>query len=757
MIKIKAIIKENISSVIFLLFSFQVMNFCLIYFMKSGNFYISIGLFALLFMFYVFMKEEIIQESTRKIIDKLVIISLFIFISSLMGNGFVALVNSIESPNAPTIFKITYFINFALLLVFLGGLSKPETKEYLQKLRETNFTSKLKDDNGEKKPGDLQICIDSETKKPIIVKLKDRFLHFLVLGPTGSGKTSQTIIPAINQDMQNKENGIIVIEPKGDLAEKVYAMAKHYNREVVYFNPLSKNCPYFNPLHGKEDKIIENMVTTFKIFDEDSSGYFKDLNENVLRNALKVLKRSYGNNVTFIDLGRFLNNTSGVADKALKELSRLPFGTEEENKENEDLINYFKNVYFARTSRGEESKDFINSSALRTQVSKLISNKYLRRVLNPPDGENDIDFDKALAEGQVITCSMQVGDLGDVLSRYLGYFIILQLQSAVFRRPGNENTRRPNFLYIDEFQMFSNPSFSNMLTMGRSYRVASMLATQNRALIGMGNGQKGKDFLEIVGTNARNLIIYPGGNAQDALYYSKELGTKQEIKTKKTISRDTFNPLYGFDRISRPKESISVDKQDVERFSPAELIYEEFGTIFYKYIRDNSIQPAGKGKIEFIPYELNEKLDQMVLDYKEAYLETEDAPSTVNQLPPITTPEIKIIEEAAKEKPRKREIPESKNHIDLTKNKYLGKSVVPPNLFIDDLEDDNENELKIREQKKQQEIEEERFLFEEQKRKEQDDMMDEVVHLNYLMEEDEEDQEILRNHNDDDDDEISRW
>ena len=59
-------------------------------------------------------------------------------------------------------------------------------------------------------------------------------------------------------------------------------------------------------------------------------------------------------------------------------------------------------------------------------------------------------------------------------------------------------------LFIDEFQVYSNPGFTDMLTMGRSYRVASHLATQARDQIGMGGGDDGKAFIQSVSTNARN-------------------------------------------------------------------------------------------------------------------------------------------------------------------------------------------------------------------------------------------------------------
>ena len=37
---------------------------------------------------------------------------------------------------------------------------------------------------------DVEICKNPKTNKPVILPYKDRFLHMLILGPTGCGKTS---------------------------------------------------------------------------------------------------------------------------------------------------------------------------------------------------------------------------------------------------------------------------------------------------------------------------------------------------------------------------------------------------------------------------------------------------------------------------------------------------------------------------------------------------------------------------------------
>lgn len=459
-----------------------------------------------------------------------------------------------------------------------------------------------------KHKGDIIICKNKETKEDVVIKYKDRFLHSLILGPTGSGKTSQIIIPMINQDMQNFDAGITVIEPKGDLAEKVMALAKYYKRPAVYFNPIDPDCPYFNPLDGPETEVIENMVTTFKMLNTDSPQFFQDMSETFLRNAIRVIKRVKGEKATLNDLFHLAADVNGMGKEMVNELGRLS-GPIEWKKENSEVTSWFNSDYF-----NVKSKTYEHCSGVRNQIAKINSNDYLRKVLNPPDGKSDVNFTKILEENGVLAITTAQGKLR-ALGKYLGYFIILNFQSAVFTRPGNENTRTPHFLYIDEFQTYANEGFDDMLTQGRSYRVSSNLATQNRALIGMGVGKRAKDFVQLVSTNARNVIIFPGANSDDAKYYSQEFGDVEKTEVQKSVSRPRmmfFNSKGGWGNESF-REISSIE----ERFRPSDIIYRKFGEITYKIVKDASVEVPDVGIISFIPKELNERLDEMIKEHND--------------------------------------------------------------------------------------------------------------------------------------------
>ena len=604
--KILEFIKNSYINIILVLTALQ----GLAVFQPINLFYLSL-LFVLNILLFLFIKD-LIEENKKKKGFKIFKISIILFVYDLIG----LLRKTVEKYfiKGKSVYPLIILFGIGAGIGLLALFFNDKVKEFLNNIYDQSILMKLKltnDNENEAQKGDIVICIDKETNKPVIIPYKDRFLHMLILGPTGCGKTSQILIPMIKQDIEGNQ-GVTVIEPKGDLAEKTFAMAKYYGRDAIYFNPTLPDCPYFNPIYGPEDEVIENMATTFKMLNPDSQQYFKDMDETLIRNALKVIKRLKGNSATLIDLSTLIYNSQGQGKIMVNLFSRLNTDTVEMAKENSEIASWFLSDYF-----NERSKTYENCSGLRAQVSKITSNMHLRRVLNPPNGENDVNFEKIIEEGKILAISTAQGALRD-LGRFLGYFIILNFQSAVFKRPGTENTRRAHFLYIDEFQSYSNPGFADMLTQGRSYRVASHLATQNRALMAMGGGRDGKNFVELVSTNARNVIIFPGGNANDAKYYSNEFGEVTKTKEKKSVSRPIFKPLYGFQEMRYPNESISENEVTEPRFSPSDIIFKcKLGEIIYKIIQNNTVQTPAIGKVSYIPKELNNKLEEMVAEYVE--------------------------------------------------------------------------------------------------------------------------------------------
>lgn len=581
----------------------------------SAILFIDLLLPVLFFVLFMTFKKDFKKSS--KYMMNLLKLSIPIGVSSLITNIFFVVVGT----KIPTEYVLLIPVVMVIALYVITMLDKP--KELMNNieqkdLKELFFNAK------NRKSGDAKLGVDQKTKQPVILPLKDRYLHMLILGPTGSGKTSRIILPMIYDDVINENLGVIVLEPKGDLAEKVYAMAKLTGREVTYFNPMMKNCPYFNPLVGEEDMVIENLVTTFKMLDNGTKTFFQDNNENLIRRSVKVIKRLYGDKATLSQLETLILNTSGQGSEMISELkraNRVDKWTPAMIKENNDIASWFEDDYFTgATGQRGGTKTYENTSGVRNQLSKLNANSYLRRVLNPPADieltpENHIDFVKCLAEGSIITMCSAQGSLRD-LGKFLGYFLILQLQTATLSRPGNEDTRRGCMLYIDEFQTYANSGFSVMLEQGRSYRVASHLATQTRAAIGMGSGNMGKDFIQIVSANCRNVVIFHDINVDDALYYSKAFG--QEMKTEEQVGysrqRGLLRRVLNY---TGENETMRYTEKLQARFTDSDIMYGPADEIIYKIIINMNVQIPGRSKVSWLPWDFTQKINEVVEKYNE--------------------------------------------------------------------------------------------------------------------------------------------
>ena len=554
-----------------------------------------------------------------------------------VGFFFCALVNSTLAASFPKFHKI--FILMINILVFVGILiamksgdedAKEIRKQKIEELltKDIYATNKL----GEK---DTYMGKYLDTGEYNIVPYKDRFLHTLVLGVTGCGKTSQSLLPMVAKDVKCHELGVVCLDPKGDFAEQVYALAKLEKRDdVVYFNPTLRNCPYFNPMLGDIDSVSECLVTTFKKLENETQTFFANMDEMLMRRCIKVTKRVYGDSATLNHINILMNNPDGQGKEMLKKLTTAerdamtgrPFDTLT-SQENSEIASWFTSDYYTELDGGRNAtKTYEQCSGVRNQVSKLLANSLIKKILCPEIKKEDmepneyLDFDRVLEKGGVLAMSSAQGELRE-LGTFIGFFLILSFESAVFRRPGDENTRRGVIFYVDEFQKYANDGYNDLLTMGRSYRVASVLATQTRAGISANSSAaEGKTLIETVSSNCRNKIIYPGCSYEDASYYSKEFGEFKKIKER--VSYSSRRSLVGKMDVGSQNESVSTEEKMTPMFYPVEIMQRPFGQAIAQVVRNNTVQKPCAVKLNFIPKELKSEMD--------SYIDREIRPQHIN-------------------------------------------------------------------------------------------------------------------------------
>lgn len=416
------------------------------------------------------------------------------------------------------------------------------------------------------KNGEIQICYDSN-KNPIILSEKDRTKNTLIISPFGSGGKSLSMTNIIFQDLQNYNHGMIIMEPLDDLCLDVLSMAKYFDRKVIYFNPILKTCPKFNPLDGTEKEVIDRFICAIKLIYKDSPSYFLDIYESILNRSIKVLKRLYGESVTINSLSKFINNTNGYGMNMMHRLESL--NEDSRHEENLEIISWLRTQYF-----DENSIICRESDSLRKKINEFVSNKYLKDVLTISDESNfcDIlDFEKSLENGDILIITSNVDILQDN-AKLLSYLLMLQLQTAIVNRKKDDKELITNSIYIDNFQYFNNPEFLDTLITSASKHIIFNLLIQNKDTL-LDNFKIDKSYIDRFLTQTFNLIIYPGISESDSKYFTDLLNKYASNKT----------------------------------FAPENLTNKKLGEIVYRVYKDNEFK-CGNGFNKYLYVDINEEL-----------------------------------------------------------------------------------------------------------------------------------------------------
>ncbi|HBG8471021.1 TPA: conjugal transfer protein TraG [Clostridioides difficile] len=107
------------------------------------------------------------------------------------------------------------------------------------------------------------LIIGTNNNNDIFISQKSRYLNMIVLGKKGTGKTSKVLPTLASQDLQNKNIGMTLIVTKKEMAYTLNALAKEFDREVVFLK-VSTNIEILNHFLFMEkydyDYVNENII-----------------------------------------------------------------------------------------------------------------------------------------------------------------------------------------------------------------------------------------------------------------------------------------------------------------------------------------------------------------------------------------------------------------------------------------------------------------------------------------------------------------
>jgi type IV secretory pathway TraG/TraD family ATPase VirD4 len=327
------------------------------------------------------------------------------------------------------------------------------------------------------------------------IKREDRFSHVYVIGKTGTGKSTLLEMMAL-QDLE-LGNGFALIDPHGDLVERVAAQIPETRRShVIYLNAPDPAQPYgYNPLrHVRSDRIAlaaSGFLEAFKKLWPEAWGVRM---EHILRNVPMAL----------------LERPDATMHDILRMLSDKGFRREVTRSLRNETVRTFLEKEFERFSFGYRAD---GTAPIQNKVGAFLADPLLNRILTA--APEDLHIRQIMDEGKVLLVNLAKGRMGEDSSSLLGALLVTTIGLAAYSRAdAPAASRRDFFVYIDEFQTFTTLSLANMLAELRKYRVGFTIAHQYLH-------QLEPDIRHAELGNAGTLISFRVG-AEDAPYLTRE-------------------------------------------------------------------------------------------------------------------------------------------------------------------------------------------------------------------------------------------
>ena len=510
---------------------------------------------------------------------------------------------------------------------------------------------------------EVMVCVDSESGENIIMPETKRLESFLVVGVSGSGKTTMIYEPMIARDLDRKyffkeiakemgftalktgiatlslpydnnylnENfslnmltpnpdkadlykaymkkmilgsasekyiyrdfGLTYLSADYDTIEKMTGIANNYKIKVNLIDPNNPNSPGINPFIYADpvktgiaiSSVLKGLYATNR--PDLQMAYRENAAIQIIENLSILLKEMYPrlHNDDLPNLEDMLNmmNDFSLIEEMCNEMKAIP---ELANKYR-ILIKYFENNFYTDGKDLDDTKKSVYTAS--AELDNLLRYPGVKNILC--NRVNNLEFDKALANGEVTFVCTRRGDLGANAHKAFGVFFLLLMQQSVLSRPGNENTRIPHFLYIDDFPEFLCKAVEPIFTVYRKYKVGNILSAQT--LSQLNDETANGNFKDEILANCVNKAIFGNALPEDVKWWETELEEKREW---------AWNSNYETDPEKGPGYDSKLGGINLKwkpNYMAGKIKSLKSKQILYKIKDSKGKSQVGKGKIDFL-------------------------------------------------------------------------------------------------------------------------------------------------------------
>ncbi len=289
----------------------------------------------------------------------------------------------------------------------------------------------------------------------ITVEAKTKHVH--IVGGSGTGK-STLLVRMILEDIE-AGHGVGVLDPHGDLVDEVAARVPDRRLdEVVLLDPGDEEAVVGWNILGARSESEKDLLSS------DLVGVFRRLSTSwgdqmtaVLGNAILIfLESPHGG--TLLDLRRFLLDES-FRRGTLASVSD-PY-----------LLSFWREEFPLLVGRRPQAP-------ILTRLDTFLRSRLVRRVVTAD--EPALDFRELTDGGRIFLAKLAAGAIGEENAALLGSLLVSKLHQVTLMREAQAlESRRPFFLYIDEFHELATPSMASLFSGARKYRLGLTVAHQD--------------------------------------------------------------------------------------------------------------------------------------------------------------------------------------------------------------------------------------------------------------------------------------
>jgi hypothetical protein len=362
---------------------------------------------------------------------------------------------------------------------------------------------------------------------------KDRMMHLYILGKTGTGKTN-LLTTLILQDIIHGR-GCAVFDVHGDLLKNILNhIPQKRIQDVVHLDISNQFMNYrYNPLRKvseeKKSLVVGGLLDAFKKLWKGAWGIKL---EHILRYILLTLLAQPKSHLG--EIPKIIHDSS-FREQCLA------------NVKNKEIISFWKNE-FPKYSKN----DLI---PILNKVGAFLAHPSVKRFLIT--NTKDISLRQCIDQSKIVLIDISKGKIGIDASHLIGSILITSFANAAFTRIDTEEEKRvPFHIFLDEFQNYTSPSISGILSELRKFKVSLTLANQYLYQIDT-------DIKNAVLGNIGTLIAFRTGQ-QDAKYLVQEFYPTFQVSDFTSLENfDIYLKLMISGKPSKPFSATTIPYQNI--------------------------------------------------------------------------------------------------------------------------------------------------------------------------------------------------